>query len=198
MEEKYQLFDFQQVLEEIVSRSSNDDNKDLIEYICSIPKNMSIEELPLYKDFLSKFDVEHAFESIELQTDLDLGTKDDYNLLQRLVYASFSSTYDFIYDEKDNKIRLLISVNSGTQHITKYLDELWSFQLISLYRIYLNEQLELESLAFINEDDVKELNEQRKVKLLVFEKKIKQIKSKLKCRQDGLNIISDLDDLLNS
>ena len=64
-----------------------------------IGKDSVVEDLPLYKEYLSKFDIEHALEGFNIEAeDQTMATHDDMMLLFRLIAASFSSSYDFIYD----------------------------------------------------------------------------------------------------
>lgn len=186
MKTEYELFDFQSILEELRERNyANDDKKSYIEFLNAIPKDINLEDMVLYKDILSKFKVKKAFENIDLDTNFDYGTTYDYDLLQRLVFASFTSIYDLIYDEKERVIRLKISLNHKDQTVTRYLDRLWSFQILSLFKIYLNEQLELEAFYNNNEDERDAINRKRQERLSFFKKKVKQLKNKLKKNKEN-------------
>ena len=89
---------------------------------------------------------------------------------------------------------MLITVVSGEQSVTKNLNDLWSFQIIRLFEIYVEEQLNLEGLHGGSEDERSAIEEERKVKLMVYRKKLRQYEN-----QEGQEEVMDsLDDLLGS
>lgn len=205
----YELFDFEEVINFIRRKNEKEDGKDaLLKLIEDIPAGSSIEDLPLYRDYLARFDVEHAFDGIELMPP-DIGTKADLDLLQRFICASFSSTYDLTYYEERQKYIMAINVTSKNKDgeevsITKTLDELWSFQLYRLYEIYLEEMLALE-VDRNEDDDYKEcIDDEREAKLVVFKQKVRKLKREKekknreqKNREESLALEFDLDELLS-
>jgi hypothetical protein len=68
-----------------------------------------------------------------------------------LVIGSFSSDYELKQDEKDGNWELYIAVKSWDQSIVKTVSELWSFQILRLYEIYIEEQMNLQIL--MNEEN---------------------------------------------
>jgi hypothetical protein len=72
-------------------------------------------------------------------------------MLQKLVIGSFSSDYELKQEDKDGWWELYIAVKSGDQSIVKTVSELWSFQILRLYEIYIEEQMNLQIL--MNEEE---------------------------------------------
>ena len=72
-------------------------------------------------------------------------------MLQKLVIGSFSSDYELKQDDKDGGWELYIAVKSWDQSIVKTVSELWSFQILRLYEIYIEEQMNLQIL--MNEEE---------------------------------------------
>jgi len=71
----------------------------------------------------------------------------DRGLLQQLVVGSFSSDYEIKKLEgKDGERDLYIAVKSGDQSVVKTVSELRSFQILRLYEIYIEEQMNLHAL----------------------------------------------------
>lgn len=79
--------------------------------------------------------------------------KDDFDrdLLIQLVASSFSS--DGVFDTQNQKDLpdFVISVQSGDQVVVKKVSELWGFQILRLFEIYIEEQMNLQIL--IQEDE---------------------------------------------
>lgn len=77
----------------------------------------------------------------------------DWNMLIQLVAASFSS--DGVFDMQSGKDLpdFVISVQSGDQVVVKKVSELWGFQILRLFEIYIEEQMNLQILI---EEDEKE------------------------------------------
>ena len=192
MDKKYKLFDFQGIIAELKENHSGEEIWE--KFIEGVDENSVIEDMPFYKDYLSKFDVERSFDGYNLAAlEEELLSKDELFLLFRLVFSSFSSSYEILYDKQSNSIDLAISVKSGEQSITKTISELWSFQIIRLFEIYVNEQINL-SIEDYDLDEMEEFEEQRKLILMVFEKNLRRLRD----QKESGEILSDLDDLLNS
>ena len=200
-----ELFNFQAIinrLREKVSDSDPDDEK--TEYLMSlytITKETELEDLPLYKDYLSKFDVEHDLKGLKLSYDPDYDTcADDFLLLLKFIASSTSSTYSLDYDVDTDKVVLAITVSSNGQTITKRLDELFSFQITRLFEIYLDEQLKLTIYREIYEDEREDIDKNRNMQLIVYQKKIRLLKQQreriLNNQKASDDILSSLDNLL--
>ncbi len=192
MDKDYEMFNFQNIIAQL--KEKHDGEEKFEKFIEGFDENSVIEDMPFYKDYVSKFDVERAFDGFNLTAvENELLTKDDMFLLSRLILASFSSSYDILYDKQSNSIDFSVSVTSGEQSITKKISEIWSFQIMRLFDIYVNEQIEL-SIEDYDSEELEDLKEQQKIRLMVFEKKVRQIHD-LKGTDETL---AELDDLLNS
>ena len=192
MDKKYEMFDFQSIITQL--KEKHDGEEKFKKFIEGLNDNSTIEDMPFYKDYLSKFEVERAFDDFNL-TDVEdvLLSKDDLFMLFRLIVASFSSSYDILYDKQSKTIDLSISVKSSEQFITKKISELWSFQIMKMFDIYVNEQIEL-SIEDYDPEELEEFKDQRKIRLMIFEKKVRQIHD----LQGTEETLAELDDLLNS
>lgn len=192
MDKKYEMFDFQSIITQL--KEKHDGEEKFKKFIEGLNDNSTIEDMPFYKDYLSKFEVERAFDDFNL-TDVEdvLLSKDDLFMLFRLIVASFSSSYDILYDKQSKTIDLSISVKSSEQFITKKISELWSFQIMKMFDIYVNEQIEL-SIEDYDPEELEEFKDQRKIRLMIFEKKVRQIHD----LQGTDETLAELDDLLNS
>lgn len=148
-------------------------------------EDTALEDTTFYKDYLSKFDIS----GFEIKPPEDLEDDFDYELLFRLIVASFSSDYVLSLDEtwKDNpnvsadpitNVSVFVKTDSGNQN--KELQELWSFQILRLFEIYLNEQIELATLyAEEKEDEDEEIAngvpEARHLRLRKYDARKKQL-----------------------
>lgn len=133
------LFDFPAFIEELREK---EDKKEVVEkyekYFWKI--QWDIKDQIWYTDYLSKF----SFQSYLTPEDLD--DDFDWDMLQKLVVWSFSSDYELKQDEKTGWWELYIAVKSWDQSIVKTVSELWSFQILRLYEIYIEEQMNLQIL----------------------------------------------------
>ena len=136
------LFDFPAFIEELREK---EDKKEIVEkYEKHFWKiQWDIKDQIWYTDYLSKFPAQPFLTPEDLEDDFD------WDILQKLVIGSFSSDYELKQD--DNGWELYIAVKSGDQSIVKTVSELWSFQILRLYEIYIEEQMNLQIL--MNEED---------------------------------------------
>lgn len=200
------LFHFQNIIQDIRDKTKNSKKLECERLLDDITEETEYEELLLYKEYLSLFDVEHDLGDLELAFPSALDDcKADASSLLRLVAASFSNTYDLKYDDKTNTVVLIISGKSHGESRTKKLPDLWSFQIKRLFEIYIEEQLNLEALRLNSEDEKRAIENEREVKLMVYQKKIRQLKKQIEkinrmheTQNESEGILSDLDNLLNS
>ena len=138
------LFDFPAFIEELREK---EDKKEIIEkyerFFWKI--QWDIKDQIWYTDYLSKFWSQDYLTPEDLEDDFD------WDILQKLVIGSFSSDYELKQDEKDGNWELYIAVKSWDQSIVKTVSELWSFQILRLYEIYIEEQMNLQIL--MNEEN---------------------------------------------
>lgn len=205
MEHTY-LFDFQSIIQDLRDKIKRKEKLECEHLLNDITEETEYEELPMYKEYLSLFDVEHDLGGLELAFPSALDDcKADASSLLRLVAASFSNTYDLKYDDKTNTVVLIISVKSHGESRTEKLPDLWSFQIIRLFEIYVEEQLNLEALRLNSEVEKRAIEDERKVKLMVYQKKIRQLEKQIEkkekisvAQKESNDILSDMDALLNS
>ena len=169
--------------------------------------DVDIHDTVFYKNYLAKYDI--PFELVKPE---DCEDDFDWDLLGKLILGSYSSVYELVA-EKDNynkekqgekpRVRIYITVKSGDKKITKEISELWCFQIIRLYEIYIEEQMNMHSLMAEEkeaEEKAKEkgeeyeseeeaIKEEQKTHLLLFQHKIKRI-----MKQPGL--LQELEELL--
>jgi len=100
-----------------------------------------------YLELVKPFQPLHAdiLVPIELQTDFD------WDLLMQLSAASFSS--EVLFEQQNGDIHLVLKVQSGDQTVIKKLDELWSFQVLRLFEIFIDEQINLCTLCHENTEE---------------------------------------------
>ena len=133
------LFDFPAFIEELREK---EDKKEIVE---KYEKNFwkiqwDIKNQIWYTDYLSKFSNQSYLTPEDLDDDFD------WDILQKLVIGSFSSDYELKQDDKTGSRELYIAVKSWDQSIVKTVSELWSFQILRLYEIYIEEQMNLQIL----------------------------------------------------
>ena len=138
------LFDFPAFIEELREK---EDKKEIVEkYEKHFWKiQWDIKDQIWYTDYLSKFWFQSYLTPEDLEDDFD------WDILQKLVVGSFSSDYELKQDGKDKNWELYIAVKSWDQSIVKTVSELWSFQILRLYEIYIEEQMNLQIL--MNEEN---------------------------------------------
>ena len=193
------LFNFQDIINFIREKVKEGKDMPCQSLLDAITEDTELEDLPMYKEYLSKFDVKRDLEGFDLKIPSELGDyKADFLYLLRFVAASFSSSYELELDEHSNSVILFLTAVSNGTRITKDIQELWSFQVRLLFKIYVEEILNLEALRSKSEDEKEDVDEQRNMKLMIYEKKIKQLQNRFRNEQERDEIKASLDDLLNS
>lgn len=144
------LFSFQEFIDEC---RENSDKSEIIKNYEAIfgPMPSDFKQTDIYKQYVSKFTVPKHFKLIvpsELMHDFD------WKLLEQLTAASFSSEYRFVpSDDISSTYQLYISVTSGGKKVVKKIEELWSFQILRLFEIYIEEQIKLFTLMSDKDED---------------------------------------------
>lgn len=190
------LFNFQEIINNLREKEAKKGKKEFFKgQLDAITEETEFEDLPFYKEYLAAFDLEHELKGVELNYPPELEEyKEDFFTLFKLVAGSFSSTYKLVHNAELDKADLLITVVSGEQSVTKNLYELWSFQIVRLFEIYVEEQLNLEGLRCESEEGRNDIEKERKVKLMVYRKKLRQYVN----QQGQEDVMASLDDLLES
>ena len=147
-------------------------------------EDIVLEDTTLYKDYLSKFDIS----GFEIKPPEGLEDEFDYELLVRLIVSSLSSDYVLSLDDtwKDNpnvsaepltNVSVFVKTESG--NIKKDLQELWSFQVLRLFEIYLREQIDLAILFAELKEDEKGLTTDVQEERLLRHKRYEERKTQL-------------------
>jgi len=177
MEKNNYLFKFQDFVEE--SMKEEESRKKLLQYsqYYGSLEGVSLEDTEFYKNYLSKFDVS----GIKVVVPERWENMFDYDLLTRLIAASFSSDYELSLDEcwKDScqgvpLVNLSIFVTSNSRSMQRSLKDLWILQIRNLYTIYLQEQLNISTVLAEGEQS-EIVNERRQRLLKTFEARKNQI-----------------------
>lgn len=142
------LFNFQTFVQEL---RDNTDKKEVVEKYEKFFGALEgeLKDQKRYKEYVA------SFPSLAYKVPEELQADFDWELLMQLVGASFSSD-GLIDTDKDNEDEqalpeFVISVQSGDQVVVKKISELRWFQILRLYEIYAEEQMNLQVL--IAEDE---------------------------------------------
>ncbi len=123
------------------------------------PISGDIKDQTRYHEYISLFaPMQYAIPD-ELTEDFD------WDLLGQLVAGSFSSDWTFDPNTESGKPDFMITVNSGDQHVVKKVSELRGFQILRLYEIYVEEQMNLHILINEDENEKEAILSQREARL---------------------------------
>lgn len=152
------LFDFQAFIEELREKA---EKKQIVEKYETLfgPITWGIQDQIRYTEYLIKFDAIPYAIPEELKNDFDR------NMLQQLVVGSFSSDYELKKEEGKKEKELYIAVKSGDQSVVKTVSELRSFQILRLYEIYIEEQMNLHSLKAEDENEKNAIEQEREMRV---------------------------------
>ena len=154
------LFNFQAFIAELREK---EDKKEIVEKYEKRfgPIQGDIKDQQWYKEYLINF----ANQSFRIPEELK--EEFDWKLLLQLVAGSFSSEclFDKVPDTDPTERDLTISVKSGDQSVVKKVSELWSFQIMRLYEIYIEEQMNLHILIKEEEKEAEAILGQRHLRL---------------------------------
>lgn len=151
------LFDFLAFVEELRDKP---EKKQIVEKYEKLfwPITWDIKDQLWYQEYVSKFSPLAYKLPEELKTDFD------WELLEQLVVSSFSSDYEIKKIEKDEK-ELYIAVKSWDQSVVKTISELRSFQILRLYEIYIEEQMNLHALKAEDENEKNAIDAERELRI---------------------------------
>lgn len=183
------LFNFQAFIDEMREKS---DKKEIVEKYEALygPIQGDIEEQLWYKEYLTQFSF------VPFLTPDELGDDFDRDILQKLVVGSFSSDYELKLDSEKGNSELYIAVKSGDQSVVKTVSELWSFQMLRLYEIYVEEQMNLQILKKEEGEDQGAIEAERAVKLKKWEAVIDTMGREQMAQEVKADQEQKLDDLL--
>lgn len=154
------LFNFQSFVEELRKK---DDKKEIVEKYEQFrwPITGDLKDQIWYKEYLINFS------TIKYNVPEELKEEFDWDLLLKLIAASFSSecTFDKNVENPTWPKDLTIAVKSWDQSVVKKVEELWSFQVLRLYEIYIEEQMNLQILMKEDEKEKDAIIWQRQARL---------------------------------
>ena len=157
-------------------------------------KNLSIEDLPLYKNYLGKFDLEGVLGGFKLITPPEcegLLNDADYDLLQRFIFGSSSNTYLLHFDETTKTVELSICVEVKGERLTHKLQNLRFYQISRLFEIYFDEQASY-GYQLYRDGEKEFIEEEREKHLVEFE----MASNGSLPRQTSTNTLEELGNLL--
>jgi hypothetical protein len=164
------LFSYKEFLEELKNHEL-EEKRNLYTKWIGISNVNSIEEEPFY-DYLCKFEL------ITYNVPLEFKVFYDWDLLLRLVVSSFSSTYKIVMPCEDliwkNSPELEINISSKGEIVTAHISELWSYQILKLFEIYVEELINLQILYTEDKREAECIARVRNEKLKAYN--IKRIK----------------------
>ena len=184
------MFNFQAFITELRIK---EDKKEMIEKYEKRfgPIVGDIKDQQWFKEYVINFG------SVVYRVPEELTEEFDRKLLLQLVGASFSSEclLEKDHENPESGRDLTISVKSGDQSITKRVGELRSFQLIRLYEIYIEEEMNLQILLKEEEAEAEAIVSQRHLrlerrKLMLDSLDRDELKKEAKAEQE--NKLSDL------
>ena len=154
------LFNFQAFIAELREKA---EKKEIIEKYEKRfwPIQWDIKDQLWYREYLINFSNQSFRVPDELKDEFD------WKLLLQLVAGSFSSECLFEKDpwNPDSERELTISVKSGEQSVVKKVSELRSFQVLRLYEIYIEEEMNLHILIKEEEKEAEAILGQRHLRL---------------------------------
>ena len=148
------LFNFQTFVNEL---RENPEKKEVIEKYEKFfwPITWDLKDQGFYKEYVSTFSTVDYLKPEELENDFD------WVVLMEMVASSFSSDGLLEVVEWKELPEFVISVQSWDQVVVKKVSELRWFQILRLYEIYTEEQMNLQVLIAEDEKEKAAIEAQR-------------------------------------
>jgi len=148
------LFNFQKFVNEL---RENPEKKEVVEKYEKFfgPITWDLKDQWFYKEYVSMFSSLDYLKPEELENDFD------WILLMEMVASSFSSDGLLEVVEGKDLPEFVISVQSWDQVVVKKVSELRGFQILRLYEIYTEEQMNLQVLIAEDEKEKAAIEAQR-------------------------------------
>lgn len=169
------LFDFQAFVEEL---RSNESKREIVEKYEKLFGNIQgkLTDQKFYKEYLINFS------ALPYRTPEELTEEFNWKLLSQLISGSFTSKCYLKVIKNQRLPTFNITVTSGEQSVDKNIEELWSFQIMRLYEIYTEEQMNLHILTKENENEANAIRGARVARLEYWQRHIIAIKTELETR----------------
>lgn len=177
------LFDFQKFIQDL---RENAEKKEVVEKYEKLFWTIDgqIQDQIWYKEYIYQFTTLNYKVPEEIMKDFD------WNLLMQMVSSSFSSDGLMDYDQESDLPEFVISVQSGDQIVVKKVTELRWFQVLRLYEIYAEEQMNLQILIAEDEKEKEAILAQREArfnrwKLVLENLQTEKLKAEEKQEKEG-------------
>lgn len=182
-------YDMRRILDFLRSRPETNEHLKCYEAkFGAISEDSNIEDMPFYKDYLSKFDTEKELDGLELKWDKsDMVNYKDYDLLQRLVLGSINVDYKLDFDKEDQTYTLTIVTDS----VSRPMNTLMFVEFGQLFRIFIDEMLFMEIAKHDEENGGRQwVEEQRQIRLKYFERKTEQLRNAIQGIETNSTVLS--------
>jgi len=174
----YRFFDFQLFVRNLrlpykLKEKPNDSLKLLLD---SITDDMTIEDMPFFDEYLSKFDIEKFIDGYQLVNNPEpKATHDDYIMLLRLACASFS-TADFValFDNDNKTVEFVFKFEGEKRSIVRKLQDISNTHVMLLMDVFVADQFKMEAKRMESDASRDEVDTKRDVVLTYFETKMEK------------------------
>ncbi len=155
------LFNFQTFIQEL--RESNE-KKEIVSAYENLygPITGEITDQKWFKEYCQNFSIVRYNVPNELESDFD------WNVLLSLGAASFSSDA-ILKKSKEKETEFIIRVQQAERIVEKKVSELWGFQILRMYEIFAEEQMNLQILMAEDERQKEGIENQRNRRLQRWE-----------------------------
>ena len=123
----------------------------------SLDKMTSTKEMKWYQEYSARFEIKKYLVPDELIDDFD------WDLLVQLIASSFSSD-GLLEATTKSGLEFIIAVRSGEKIVVKKISELWGFQILRLFHIYIEEQMNLAILICEDNNEKEAITNQREMR----------------------------------
>jgi len=170
-----------------------------IQYVNNIPDDIAVEDLPIYRNYLSKFTPGPFFRDKRLLTTADDQiSKDDGDLIFKMICGTVKITYDLVFNEEWDGWELTTHYEDNEGSVSKKIYKLHYTAIKKIPTSFLFEYL-MQECVLQNEN--RYVNDILQKKIEVFEQKMKALEAKynpMPLHDDDADIDAELDKLLNS
>jgi hypothetical protein len=170
-----------------------------VQYVNDIPDDIAVEELPIYRDYLSKFTPGPFFRDKRLLTTADDRiSKEDGDLFLKMVCGSEYITYDLVFNEEWERWELTTHHETDEVSISKRIYKLHWTSIKSMFTSLLFEHLMRE--FFLKKDSRHAKNSMQK-EVAIFEQKMQALEAKHNPKplhDKDIDINAKLEELLKS
>ena len=170
------LFNFQAFIEELREK---DEKREVVENYEKIFGEIKggVKDQKFYKEYLINFKM------LPYRVPDELKEEFDWKLLSQLIAGSFSSICNLKVTKGQELPIFNIVVVSGGQTIDKNVAELWSFQILRLYEIYIEEGMNLQVLFKEDDKEAQAIISQRQARLEKWEKHVIAVESEIEMQK---------------